>query len=190
MAAIFWQAQPGFLYGGVMRSLSARYGLTTAQEARLYAMTSLAAADGAIACWNDKYYWNFWRPTDAVHEAASDGNPNRRPIRAEAALRSVDRDHARTLDAAVPRPSVRTQLRQRCDSERDACVLPHGRHPVRHRQHSLPDEPRHFTGFGTPSRGHQCACVGRTSTSAPPTSRVRYRQKVAREARPLLPASR
>ena len=75
MAAIFWQAQPGGLYGGVMRSLSARYGLSTAQNARLFAMASLAAADGAIACWNDKYYWNFWRPIDAIHEAASDGNP-------------------------------------------------------------------------------------------------------------------
>jgi hypothetical protein len=74
MAAIFWQSQPGGLYGGVMRSLSARFGLTTAQNARLFAMASLAAADGAIACWNDKYYWNFWRPIDAIHDAASDGN--------------------------------------------------------------------------------------------------------------------
>jgi hypothetical protein len=75
MAAIFWQAQPGALYGGVMRSLSARFGLTTADNARLFAMASLAAADGAIACWNDKYYWNFWRPIDAIRDAANDGNP-------------------------------------------------------------------------------------------------------------------
>jgi hypothetical protein len=75
MAAIFWQAQPGALYGGLMRSLSARFGLSTAENARLFAMVSLAAADGAIACWNDKYYWNFWRPIDAIREAASDDNP-------------------------------------------------------------------------------------------------------------------
>jgi hypothetical protein len=74
MAAIFWQAQPGALYGGLMRSLSARFHLTTAENARLFAMVSLAAADGAIACWNDKYYWNFWRPIDAIHEADFDGN--------------------------------------------------------------------------------------------------------------------
>ena len=74
MAAIFWQAQPGSLYGGVMRSLSARYRLSTAQNARMFAMASLAAADGAIGCWRDKYVWNFWRPIDAIHEAASDGN--------------------------------------------------------------------------------------------------------------------
>ena len=76
MAAIFWQSQPGGLYGGVMRSLSARFGLTTAQNARLFGMVSLAAADGAIACWNDKYYWNFWRPIDVIRQVATDGNPS------------------------------------------------------------------------------------------------------------------
>ena len=75
MAAIFWQSQPGGLYGQVMKQLSTLYGLTTAENARLYAMASLAAADGAIGCWNDKYYWNFWRPIDAIHDAANDGNP-------------------------------------------------------------------------------------------------------------------
>jgi len=75
MAAIFWQAQPAALYGGLMRSLSTRFGLSTAENARLFGKVSLAAADGAIACWNDKYYWNFWRPIDAIHEAASAANP-------------------------------------------------------------------------------------------------------------------
>jgi hypothetical protein len=74
-AAIFWQTQPGTLYGGVMRSLSARFGLTTAENARLFAMVSLAAADGAIGCWNDKYHWNFWRPVDAIRLARIDRNP-------------------------------------------------------------------------------------------------------------------
>jgi hypothetical protein len=74
-AAIFWQTQPLGIYGGLMRSLSARFGLTTAENARLFAMVSLAAADGAIGCWNDKYHWNFWRPIDAIHLAATDGNP-------------------------------------------------------------------------------------------------------------------
>ena len=41
----------------------------------MFAMTNLAAADGSIGCWNDKYYWNFWRPITAIREAAADGNP-------------------------------------------------------------------------------------------------------------------
>lgn len=74
-AAIFWQSQPLALYGGVMRQLSTRFGLTSAENARLFAMVSLAAADGAIGCWNDKYYWNFWRPLDAIRLGDTDGNP-------------------------------------------------------------------------------------------------------------------
>jgi hypothetical protein len=38
-------------------------------------VNSTAAADAAINCWNDKYYWDFWRPWQAIHEAARDGNP-------------------------------------------------------------------------------------------------------------------
>jgi hypothetical protein len=59
-----------------MRSLSARRNLGIAKNARMFAMASLAAADGSIGCWNDKYYWNFWRPLPAIREAATDGNPN------------------------------------------------------------------------------------------------------------------
>jgi hypothetical protein len=37
---------------------------------------NLSAADAAINCWNDKYYWDFWRPWTAIHEADQDGNPD------------------------------------------------------------------------------------------------------------------
>jgi hypothetical protein len=58
-----------------MKQLSDQHGLTTAENARLYAMVSLAEADASIGCWNDKYYWNFWRPVDAIRNAGDDGNP-------------------------------------------------------------------------------------------------------------------
>ena len=54
---------------------SRRAGPGHRRSARLFAMANLAAADGAIGCWNDKYYWNFWRPITAIREADSDGNP-------------------------------------------------------------------------------------------------------------------
>src|SRR5262250_1028327 len=38
-------------------------------------METLAAADASIGCWNDKYYWQFWRPITAIREADTDGNP-------------------------------------------------------------------------------------------------------------------
>ena len=74
-AAVFWQFAPAALWNSLARDLASRYDLDAADQARLYAMTNLAAADGAIACWNDKYYWNFWRPRAAIREADTDGNP-------------------------------------------------------------------------------------------------------------------
>jgi hypothetical protein len=74
-AAIFWQAAPTALWNRLVRDLSAEHDVTVADEARLLAMINLGAADGAIACWNDKYYWNFWRPRAAIQEAGTDGNP-------------------------------------------------------------------------------------------------------------------
>jgi PAP2 superfamily len=72
-AAIFWQsASP---WSRLARELTAARGLDGADLARLLAMVHLAAADGAIACWNDKYYWQFWRPIAAIREADTDGNP-------------------------------------------------------------------------------------------------------------------
>jgi PAP2 superfamily len=75
MAAIFWQAQPTALYSGAMRQLSSKFALDTAQNARLFGMVGLSAADGAIGCWNDKYFWNFWRPINAIRAGNEDGNP-------------------------------------------------------------------------------------------------------------------
>jgi PAP2 superfamily len=74
-AAIFWQDSGPAIWNRVFRALAASRGLDIVESARLYAATNLAAADGSIGCWNDKYYWNFWRPITAIREAATDGNP-------------------------------------------------------------------------------------------------------------------
>ena len=74
-AAIFWQDSGPAIWNRVFRALATSRGLDIVESARLYAVTNLAAADGSIGCWNDKYYWNFWRPITAIREAATDGNP-------------------------------------------------------------------------------------------------------------------
>jgi hypothetical protein len=74
-AAIFWQDHGPALWNRVFRALSDSEELSIAENARLFAMTNLAAADGAIGCWYSKYHWSFWRPMMAIREAASDGNP-------------------------------------------------------------------------------------------------------------------
>jgi membrane-associated phospholipid phosphatase len=44
-------------------------------NARLLALLNLAIADAAIACWEAKYHFAFWRPVTAIPLAATDGNP-------------------------------------------------------------------------------------------------------------------
>jgi hypothetical protein len=75
-AAIFWQDHAHALYNRIFRTLAASQNLGIADSARLFAMENLAAADAAIGCWNDKYYWQFWRPITAIREADTDGNPD------------------------------------------------------------------------------------------------------------------
>ena len=73
--AIFWQDNAISQWNRVFRALAAERDLGIADSARLFAMENLAAADGVIGCWHDKYRWNFWRPITAIRAGASDGNP-------------------------------------------------------------------------------------------------------------------
>jgi hypothetical protein len=75
-AAIFWQDHAHALFNRVFRDLVVSQGLNIVDSARLFAMENLAAADASIGCWNDKYYWQFWRPITAIQEADTDGNPH------------------------------------------------------------------------------------------------------------------
>src|SRR5947208_2191321 len=74
-AAIFWNDQAMALWNRIFRTLAASQNLDIVENARLFAMENLAAADALIGCWNDKYYWQFWRPITAIREADTDGNP-------------------------------------------------------------------------------------------------------------------
>jgi hypothetical protein len=74
-AAIFWQFAPAAFWNRLTRELSGARGLDAVDEARLLAIVNLSAADGAIACWNDKYHWDFWRPVTAIRAGETDGNP-------------------------------------------------------------------------------------------------------------------
>jgi hypothetical protein len=81
--ALFWQSAggPALLWSAVARNLvaDATHGVDIADSARLLAMMNLAGADAAINCWNDKYYFDFWRPWNAIPRAAEDGNAATEP---------------------------------------------------------------------------------------------------------------
>ena len=77
--ARWWQSQPTASWNSVARDLIARNDLSVAASARLLAMENLSGADAAINCWNDKYYWDFWRPWNAIPRASEDGNAATEP---------------------------------------------------------------------------------------------------------------
>jgi hypothetical protein len=57
------------------REIATAKGLSTAQQARLFAMTSFSTADALISCWNNKNVYLSWRPQTAINLADTDGNP-------------------------------------------------------------------------------------------------------------------
>ena len=56
------------------RDSHAKHHDSTLQNARLLAQLNLAIADAAIACYEAKYTYVFWRPVTAIPLAATDGN--------------------------------------------------------------------------------------------------------------------
>ena len=72
--AIWTTRHPAPMMYEAMRQVSASKGLTISEEARFYAMTSMAGADSIINCFSEKARWSFWRPTTAIQLAETDGN--------------------------------------------------------------------------------------------------------------------
>lgn len=77
--ARFWSPDMMLSWSRALRGITATRGTPVADSARLFAMGSLAGADGAIACWADKARWSSWRPVTAIRAAGRDGNPATRP---------------------------------------------------------------------------------------------------------------
>jgi hypothetical protein len=72
--AQFFSVNPVELYNRAFRNVAEERGLSTSEQARLFAMTSLAGADALINCFDDKEFWSFWRPVTAIQEGNNDGN--------------------------------------------------------------------------------------------------------------------
>jgi len=75
-AAPFWQTNPAANYNAMARRFVDQFSLDVPNSARLLALLDLSAADAIINVWNDKYYWNMWRPWSAIRHADIDGNPD------------------------------------------------------------------------------------------------------------------
>jgi hypothetical protein len=72
--ALFWRASPTAIWNNVLTQLVLTRNFNLSENARLFALFYLAAADASIACWEAKYEYNFWRPQPAIMNGAVDGN--------------------------------------------------------------------------------------------------------------------
>jgi hypothetical protein len=79
LLAGFASANPVVFMNTGLRAISTAEGLTTTEQALLFAKTSMSSADALIGCWYNKKVWSNWRPQTAIREAANDGNPATSP---------------------------------------------------------------------------------------------------------------
>ncbi len=73
--ARFWSGNFVAQWNEAARLIALDQQLSTGDSARLLALVNLAAADAAIAVWDSKLHFNFWRPITAIREGGADGNP-------------------------------------------------------------------------------------------------------------------
>jgi hypothetical protein len=71
----FWNGAIQNYWNEITQTLSLARGLTTAQNARLFALLNLSFADDVIAFYDAKYTYNFWRPVTAIRGADTGINP-------------------------------------------------------------------------------------------------------------------
>jgi len=71
----FWNGAIQNYWNEIAQTLSQAHGLTTAQNARLFALLNLSFADNVIAFYDAKYTYNFWRPVTAIRAADPGINP-------------------------------------------------------------------------------------------------------------------
>ena len=65
-------ANPIELWNRTLRDITSGDG--TVEQARLFAMATMAGADSLITTWDDKEFWSFWRPITAIRRGEEDGN--------------------------------------------------------------------------------------------------------------------
>src|SRR5206468_12285335 len=74
--ARFWNGNTGLFWNRIALTMSARRNTTLSDNARLFALLNVAIADAAIACWDGKYHYAFWRPVTAIANDAVAPDPN------------------------------------------------------------------------------------------------------------------
>jgi len=76
LVARFWGEPPIQQAHGAYRRFIFDHALDIVGASRFMGMTTVAAADALIACFDAKYHYPFWRPVTAIRAGDTDGNPD------------------------------------------------------------------------------------------------------------------
>jgi hypothetical protein len=79
VARFFANVTPIEIFNPIARLLGTNQGYSLSQNARLFALLNMTVSDAAVAAFDTKYHYTFWRPETAIHNAADDGNPRTEP---------------------------------------------------------------------------------------------------------------
>ena len=74
--ALFWAGNTPLYWNRIAAQISVERGLSMAENARLFALLNVSMADAAIACWDVKYRYVFWRPITAIRAGAGGVGPD------------------------------------------------------------------------------------------------------------------
>ena len=77
--ALFWAdgggtATPPGHWNAIATDVTLSRDTNLLETARAFALMNMAMADAGIAAWDAKYYYDLWRPIDAIRQADSDLN--------------------------------------------------------------------------------------------------------------------
>ena len=64
--ALFWAGNTPLYWNRIAVQISAERSLSFIENARLFALLNITMADAAIACWDGKYRYVFWRPITTI----------------------------------------------------------------------------------------------------------------------------
>ena len=74
--AFFWVGNNINQYNQTMQTVVAQHGMDLVDAAHLLAMGEIVTTDAGIACFDSKFFYQFWRPITAIRNADKDGNPD------------------------------------------------------------------------------------------------------------------
>ncbi len=77
--ALWWKDFAENSHNRLARDLVVKEGLDLATASRLFALVNMAIFDAYVSSFDNKFFYNHWRPYTAIRWAANDGNPDTAP---------------------------------------------------------------------------------------------------------------